>query len=166
MWLHTRLSIEMEYDHTPAATASYEPYGNTGHENYLYVPDAEFRREVRNNGHYKSGVVKVQRETVPRTFAMYFSLLVVLSYLFATVLFSAAAVVNPLIPVHLRIEGELTTIFEGVVLTRGHSITTPSGGTHQCNGLNGSANPHPGATCTSALSDAARKHGFTFDGQV
>ncbi len=81
----------------------------------------------------------------------------------ATAAFAAAAV-NPLIPVKLRIEGETKTIFEGKVLTRGHNVTTPSGGTHPCNGLNDKANTLPGATCTSALADAARLHKFTFDG--
>ncbi|KAF9479631.1 hypothetical protein BDN70DRAFT_858214 [Pholiota conissans] len=76
----------------------------------------------------------------------------------------AAPAFNPLIPVNLRIEGETKTIFEGVVLTRGHNVTTASGGTHPCNGLNLGANPHPGATCTSALADAGKKAGFTFDG--
>ncbi|KAL0067759.1 hypothetical protein AAF712_005199 [Marasmius tenuissimus] len=66
--------------------------------------------------------------------------------------------------VKLRIEGAQKTIFEGRVLTYGHNITTASGGTHKCDGTNHNANPKPGATCTTALSDAARKHGFNFDG--
>ena len=81
----------------------------------------------------------------------------------ATAAFAAAAV-NPLIPVKLRIEGDTKTIFEGKVLTRGHNVTTPSGGTHPCNGLNDKANTVPGATCTSALANAAHLHKFTFDG--
>jgi len=66
--------------------------------------------------------------------------------------------------VNLRIEGLTTTIFEGPIFTRGHNVTTPSGGTHECNGLNSGANAKPGPTATSALADAARVAGFPFDG--
>lgn len=66
--------------------------------------------------------------------------------------------------VNLRIEGSNTTIFESSVFTWGHNITTPSGGTHECNGLNNHSNPQPGPTPSSALDDAARRSGFTFDG--
>ncbi|KAF8181528.1 hypothetical protein BJ912DRAFT_979758 [Pholiota molesta] len=83
--------------------------------------------------------------------------------LLATVALAASAVDAP-VPVHLRIEGEQKTIFEGTILTRGHNVTTASGGTHECNGLNNDANPQPGATCTSALADAARQNRFSFDG--
>ncbi|EIN06188.1 hypothetical protein PUNSTDRAFT_46417 [Punctularia strigosozonata HHB-11173 SS5] len=67
--------------------------------------------------------------------------------------------------VNLRVEGAHNrTIFEGPILTRGHDVATPSGGTHHCDGTNLGANPKPGATCTAALSDAAHLAGFTFDG--
>jgi len=66
--------------------------------------------------------------------------------------------------VYLRIEGSEKTIFEGPVLTRGHNVTTISGGNHHCDGTNNNANPRAGPTCTSALDDAAKRHGFTFDG--
>jgi len=66
--------------------------------------------------------------------------------------------------VNLRIEGSTTTIFEGSIITQGHNVTTPSGGTHECNGKNNNANPFAGPTCTSALSDAAQLQHFTFDG--
>jgi hypothetical protein len=66
--------------------------------------------------------------------------------------------------VNLRIEGSTTTIFEGAVLTSGHNVTTVSGGTRHCDGTNNHANHSPGATCTSALDDAAKAHHFTFDG--
>ncbi|KAF8972319.1 hypothetical protein BDZ97DRAFT_1901378 [Flammula alnicola] len=71
---------------------------------------------------------------------------------------------NKEILVNLRIEGEDKTIFEGRVGTRGHNVTTASGGTHHCDGTNNNANPTPGATCTSALDDASKKHSFSFDG--
>ncbi|KAF8992293.1 hypothetical protein BDQ17DRAFT_1413425 [Cyathus striatus] len=66
--------------------------------------------------------------------------------------------------VNLRIEGVTQTIFEGLVFTRGHNVTTRSGGTHHCDGTNNNTNPLPGPTMTSALDDAARIHGFDWDG--
>jgi len=77
---------------------------------------------------------------------------------------SVLAVVNKPIMVNLRIEGSATTIFEGTIVTRGHNVTTASGGNHHCDGTNNNENPLPGATCTSALDDANRKSHFTFDG--
>lgn len=73
---------------------------------------------------------------------------------------------DPPILANIRIEGD-STIFEGQVLTHGHPVTTPSGGTHSCDGCDGTnkgASCIPGATCTTALADAAEKDGFTFDG--
>jgi hypothetical protein len=66
--------------------------------------------------------------------------------------------------VQLRVEGESGTIFEGTVRTSGHNVTTPSGGTHHCDGTNNGANPTPGPTATSALDNGSRSSGFTFDG--
>lgn len=71
---------------------------------------------------------------------------------------------NELQNIDLRIEGSQKTIFEGLVKTRGHVVTTPSGGTHQCNGLNNNSNPFPGPTPTSALDDASKEKGSPFDG--
>ena len=68
--------------------------------------------------------------------------------------------------VPLRIEGAKETIFEGRIFTRGHNVTTESGGNHHCDGTNLGAHPSPGPTATSALDDAAKKNGFTFDGCV
>jgi len=85
----------------------------------------------------------------------------------ATVISAVVAAPNPegpKISVNLRIEGATSTIFEGHIRTRGENVTTPSGGTHLCDGTNNGANPSPGATCTSALADASRKKGFPFDG--
>ncbi|OBZ76315.1 hypothetical protein A0H81_03183 [Grifola frondosa] len=70
----------------------------------------------------------------------------------------AGAVVN------LRIEGANNTIFEGPIFTRGHNVTTVSGGTHHCDGTNLNANLTPGPTCTSALDDASKLARFTWDG--
>ncbi|KAG8787180.1 hypothetical protein FRC12_015843 [Ceratobasidium sp. 428] len=66
--------------------------------------------------------------------------------------------------VNIRIEGATSTIYEGVVATKGHNVTTASGGTHHCDGTNLSANPTPGPTCTSALDDAAKLTHFAWDG--
>jgi len=67
--------------------------------------------------------------------------------------------------VNVRIEGEHATIFEGPVVTRAHTVTTSSGGTHECNGLNNGANPNAGPTCTTALDDASKsQRRFTWDG--
>jgi len=74
------------------------------------------------------------------------------------------AVANQPILVNLRIEGSTNTIFEGTILTHGHNVTTPSGGTHECDGKNNNANPTPGPTCTSALDDASLVQHFPFDG--
>lgn len=68
--------------------------------------------------------------------------------------------------VNLRVEGLNRTIYEGPIRTRGHNITTVSGGTHHCDGTNNNENPTPGPTCTSALDDASRKAHFTLDGYV
>jgi len=69
--------------------------------------------------------------------------------------------------VNLRIEGNDAdgTIFEDVIATTGHDITTPSGGTHHCDGTNNGANPTPGPTCSSALDDASKQQKrFKYDG--
>ena len=68
--------------------------------------------------------------------------------------------------VNLRIEGAVETIFEGLVFSRGHNVTTQSGGTHHCDGTNNHINPTPGATATSALDDASDLAHFTWDGYV
>ncbi|PPQ70680.1 hypothetical protein CVT26_014619 [Gymnopilus dilepis] len=83
--------------------------------------------------------------------------------LFNVVSYAAPAANTP-IQVNLRIEGAQTTLFEGTVTTSGHDVTTPSGGTHECDGLNSGANSQPGATPFTALADGAQQNGFTFDG--
>jgi len=66
--------------------------------------------------------------------------------------------------VQLRIEGSGATIFEGPVTTDGHEVTTPSSGTHKCDGTNNGANPQPGPTPTAALDDGAKLGSYTWDG--
>lgn len=67
--------------------------------------------------------------------------------------------------VKMRIEGATRTIFEGPLLVEGRTVTTASGGTHECNGTNDEANPQPVAVPTAALADAAELAKFTFDGK-
>ncbi|KAF8808419.1 hypothetical protein BYT27DRAFT_7210823 [Phlegmacium glaucopus] len=96
-----------------------------------------------------------------------------LHHLFSLTLLAVLALLSSAFPtpvvngtlVNLRIEGSEKTIFEGTVFTRGHNVTTVSGGTHHCDGTNNHANLHAGPTCTSALDDAAKVNGFTFDGR-
>lgn len=78
----------------------------------------------------------------------------------------AAPPTNPPTLVNLRIEGLDHTIYEAPILTYGHNITTPSGGTHHCDGTNLNANPKPGPTCTSALDNASKLWKFPYDGCV
>jgi hypothetical protein len=66
----------------------------------------------------------------------------------------------------LRIEGNDSegTIFEGCIVSGPRDITTPSGGTHLCDGTNGGTNASPGTTPTTELDAAAVLTGFTYDG--
>lgn len=77
---------------------------------------------------------------------------------------STGTATGPTAVVRLRVEGATGTIFEGQVRTRGHNVTTVSGGTHRCDGTNNGANPTPGPTATGALDTGSRQAGFTFDG--
>ena len=83
----------------------------------------------------------------------------------ALVVFAIAAPVAAADPVsvNLRVEGQSQTIFDGPVTTDGHQITTPSGGTHPCDGTNNGAHPSPVPTATAALDDGARLNNLTWD---
>jgi hypothetical protein len=72
--------------------------------------------------------------------------------------------INKGVTVTLRVEGKKKTIFEGPITTTFHRVTTRSGGTRHCNGLNGDVNTCPGPTCTTALDDGSKLIGFNFDG--
>ena len=65
---------------------------------------------------------------------------------------------------NLRIEGLTNTIYEGPILSGPRNITTPSGGTHLCDGTNNGVNPTPGNTCTAALDAASKLGHFPYDG--
>lgn len=71
---------------------------------------------------------------------------------------------NALQQVNLRVEGAKSTIFEGTIRSRGHIVSTVSGGTHPCDGTNNNASSTPGNTPTASLDTAAQKANFTWDG--
>ncbi|ANW17076.1 DUF4430 domain-containing protein [Streptomyces clavuligerus] len=71
---------------------------------------------------------------------------------------------NAPVKVTLKVQGPDGVLFQGKVRTRGHDVTTATGGTHRCDGTNNGAHPSAVPTPTAALDDAARKHRFTWDG--
>lgn len=66
--------------------------------------------------------------------------------------------------VNLRIEGASDTVYEGVIRNGPRYITTPSGGTHLCDGTNDGANPAPFENGISAIDAASQLCGFAYDG--
>jgi hypothetical protein len=81
----------------------------------------------------------------------------------AVLAIAAPAAAAAPVSVNLRVEGRNATIFDGPVTTDGHTITTPSGGTHPCDGTNAGAHPAPVPTATAALDDGARLQRMSFD---
>ncbi|MFF8958519.1 DUF4430 domain-containing protein [Streptomyces sp. NPDC014894] len=71
---------------------------------------------------------------------------------------------NAPVKVSLTVQGPSGPLFQGRIKTKGHDVTTATGGTHKCDGTNGSAHPSAVPTPTAALDDAARKKRFTWDG--
>ncbi|MCX4529400.1 MULTISPECIES: DUF4430 domain-containing protein [unclassified Streptomyces] len=71
---------------------------------------------------------------------------------------------NTPINVKLTVQGPDGLLFEGKVRTKGHDVTTATGGTHKCDGTNGGANASKVPTPTAALDDAARRNYFDWDG--
>lgn len=71
---------------------------------------------------------------------------------------------NAPVKVSLTVQGPNGLLFKGKIKTKGHDVTTATGGTHTCDGTNGAANPTAVPTPTAALDDAARKRHFTWDG--
>ncbi|GIZ44716.1 hypothetical protein CKM354_000790700 [Cercospora kikuchii] len=66
---------------------------------------------------------------------------------------------------YFRIEGGSEgNIFDGCIVAGPRNITTPSGGTHLCDGTNNNANPAPGGTLTTQIDAAGRQEGFGYDG--
>ncbi|MFJ9820322.1 DUF4430 domain-containing protein [Streptomyces sp. NPDC101151] len=71
---------------------------------------------------------------------------------------------NAPVKVTLTVQGPDGLLFKGKIRTRGHEVTTATGGTHRCDGTNGGANPSAVPTPTATLDDAAHKRHFTWDG--
>ncbi|MER6914566.1 DUF4430 domain-containing protein [Streptomyces sp. NPDC000594] len=71
---------------------------------------------------------------------------------------------NAPVTVRLTVQGPNGALFQGKIRTKGHEVTTASGGTHRCDGTNNGAHLSKVPTPTAALDDAARKHHFTWDG--
>ncbi|MEU7605961.1 DUF4430 domain-containing protein [Streptomyces sp. NPDC041003] len=76
----------------------------------------------------------------------------------------AAPNTNKKINVALTVQGPDRLLFKGKVNTKGHDVTSATGGTHKCDGTNGAANPTAVPTPTAALDDAARRNYFAWDG--
>lgn len=66
----------------------------------------------------------------------------------------------------MRLEGndDEGTLFEGCLNVTPGYVTTPSGGTHNCDGTNNNANPGPVRTGTRGIAAAGAVNGFDFDG--
>ncbi|MYW79994.1 protein of unknown function [Streptomyces sp. LaPpAH-199] len=71
---------------------------------------------------------------------------------------------NAPVKVVLTVQGPDGRLFKDRIKTKGHEVTTATGGTHACDGTNGGAHPSAVPTPTAALDDAARKRRFTWDG--
>lgn len=71
---------------------------------------------------------------------------------------------NTPVKVNLTVQGPNGLLFKGRIKTKGHDVTTATGGTHKCDGTNGGANLTAVPTPTAALDDAARTRNFTWDG--
>ncbi|MFE2190882.1 DUF4430 domain-containing protein [Streptomyces olivaceus] len=71
---------------------------------------------------------------------------------------------NAPVKVSLTVQGPDGLLFRAKIKTKGHDVTTATGGTHRCDGTNGGAHPTAVPTPTAALDDAARKRHFTWDG--
>lgn len=68
------------------------------------------------------------------------------------------------VTVKLRVEGLTQTIYEQRVTTDAKNVTGGGSQSHKCDGTNGSVNPAPGPTMTSALDDGAIAGAFTWAG--
>jgi Domain of unknown function (DUF4430) len=87
-----------------------------------------------------------------------------------TVVLAAPAAQAAPTEVNVRIEGRTETLFEGPILTEGHSVKASSDTEapkvgRRCNGLNNAQNPTPGPTPTAASVDAMSILGEDFDGK-
>ncbi|MFD3942123.1 DUF4430 domain-containing protein [Streptomyces sp. NPDC058579] len=76
----------------------------------------------------------------------------------------SAPYTNAPVRVTVTVQGPDGLLFKGKVTTRGHDVTTATGGTHKCDGTNGNAHPTKVPTPTAALDDAAKRNYFAWDG--
>ncbi|MFB7830535.1 DUF4430 domain-containing protein [Streptomyces sp. NPDC057680] len=77
---------------------------------------------------------------------------------------TAAAFTNAPVRVTVTVQGPDGLLFQKKIFTWGHDVTTATGGTHKCDGTNGSAHATKVPTPTAALDHAAKRNGFTWDG--
>ncbi|MFB8076712.1 DUF4430 domain-containing protein [Streptomyces sp. NPDC056013] len=77
---------------------------------------------------------------------------------------TAAAFTNAPVRVTVTVQGPNGLLFQKKIFTWGHDVTTATGGTHKCDGTNGSAHATKVPTPTAALDHAAKRNGFTWDG--
>ncbi|MFE5548296.1 DUF4430 domain-containing protein [Streptomyces sp. NPDC056534] len=77
---------------------------------------------------------------------------------------TAATFTNAPVRVTVTVQGPDGLLFQKKIFTWGHDVTTATGGTHKCDGTNGSAHTTKVPTPTAALDHAAKRNGFTWDG--
>ncbi|MER8037197.1 DUF4430 domain-containing protein [Streptomyces hydrogenans] len=77
---------------------------------------------------------------------------------------TAASFTNAPVRVTVTVQGPDGLLFQKKIFTWGHDVTTATGGTHKCDGTNGSAHATKVPTPTAALDHAAKRNGFTWDG--
>lgn len=75
-----------------------------------------------------------------------------------------ATFTNAPVRVTVTVQGPDGLLFQKKIFTWGHDVTTATGGTHKCDGTNGSAHATKVPTPTAALDHAAKRNGFTWDG--
>ncbi|KAG6884285.1 hypothetical protein C0993_012498, partial [Termitomyces sp. T159_Od127] len=69
-----------------------------------------------------------------------------------------------LVKVNVRIESDVSTLYDEDVHTRGHVVKPLSGDDHLCDGTNNNAHPSPVPVATAALDDASMSGSFTWNG--
>ncbi|MFK0211202.1 DUF4430 domain-containing protein [Streptomyces sp. NPDC090298] len=77
---------------------------------------------------------------------------------------TTTAFTNAPVRVTVTVQGPDGLLFQKKIFTWGHDVTTAAGGTHQCDGTNGSAHATKVPTPTAALDHAAKRNGFAWDG--
>ncbi|MCB8905117.1 MULTISPECIES: DUF4430 domain-containing protein [unclassified Streptomyces] len=77
---------------------------------------------------------------------------------------TTATYTNAPVRVTVTVQGPDGLLFQKKIFTWGHDVTTATGGTHKCDGTNGSAHATKVPTPTAALDHAAKRNGFSWDG--